>query len=318
MVTYPSDKDATVLIGKETTWGTAVVPAKTVGLLQRCNFTPTNNLRRVGSISTRVPQDIAEGKFAVPGELEFYLQHGRILEYAFGTVTHTPTSTDCKHTFDFADALPSFTIEKSYNLTTDICQRVAGAQVTTCRIASTLDNEVIITAGFQGKTIADSATASASSVDTIPTLKDYMASVTIDALATGVQSWEVNINNNLELLYGIGSRLPIAQAGRMRNVDFRFTKAFDSITEYEMFLGGVTPSGTTALTPKTITFLADNGVALGSGKKAVSILLTGCLFNDVGQPVEFDRFVFADFSGFAKAVTTANTYVVDNILEAAW
>ncbi|MCX8190561.1 MAG: hypothetical protein N3F05_05050, partial [Candidatus Diapherotrites archaeon] len=121
-MTYLS-KHAYVLIGKESAYGTPVSCTKDVGKVQNITSDFNNNYRKIRGISSSDVQEFITGIFEASGSLEVKYQHGRLLEYIFGSVSHTQTTNDWKHTFTLTEALPSFTLEYGFDSATDSIMR---------------------------------------------------------------------------------------------------------------------------------------------------------------------------------------------------
>ena len=142
-MTSQHSKNHTLLIGKETTYGTAVTPDRDIGLIQ--NFSPSDKRTLIKTYSTgsREIQDLITGKLDLSFDCELFLQH------LFGSVSHTQTTNDWKHTFSISTTLPSFTIEDSFNSTTDSVFIYSGSKLSEGTIS--IDTDGILT--FKGSGI---------------------------------------------------------------------------------------------------------------------------------------------------------------------
>jgi len=320
-----TSKHAYVLIGQESTWGTPVTADKDVGLVQNLTMNESNNLKEIHAITTVATQAIVAGKYTAAGTLEANFQHGRLLEYVFGSVAHAETTGDWKHTYSEADALPSFTLEDGYNSTSDSVQTYAGCRITSATIGLDLDGVITLSAEFVAKTVADTTSASSSVVSSLAPLPSYSASLktgtdSSEATVAEVQTARITINNNAggeANIWGIGSRLATGSEPNGRTYEFAFTLGFSNQTEYELFLGGTSPAGTSTPTVNSLVFNANNGVTLGSGRLELNIELANVSYESVSKKTSVGSYILLDVTGKATGIQ-ANTFSVDTITSTLW
>ena len=314
-------KHSYVLIGKESTWGTAVSCSKDIGLVQTVTLSEDNSLRRLHTIAKRNANQILAGRYATTLSIEALFQHGRLLEYAFGSVTHTDGTTDAKHTFSEADTLPSFTMETGFNASSDTTLTFAGCKVNSLTLALSLEGQLTMRADLIAKTVATGTSASASVVSSLTTFPDYMATIKTgseggETALGNVQSLEFTIRNNLEPLGKLGSRLIQDLQANEREYEFAFTMAFSSKDEYERFLGGSSPTETSTPTIPSVIIDINNGVEADSGRRQIYIKLSNCSYSAVRTPVVIRGYILQDFTGWAESISEVYTY--DNILSSNW
>ena len=127
-MTYPSQAHY-YLIGKETTWGTAVTADKDVGIVTDISDNLTREVIQNQGISSLETQNVTDGVVDIAQVLTLDFQHGRLCEYIFGTVGHAETSGDWKHTFTVNNVAPSLTGESGDNLAVDAVLASAGMLV---------------------------------------------------------------------------------------------------------------------------------------------------------------------------------------------
>jgi len=309
-----TSKQSYVLIGKESTWGTSVTADKDVGLVQNLSTDLSNTARKIFCLGTAEVQAIVAGRFEAGGSLEYKVQHGRFFEYIFGSVTHDDTNApDIKHTFAFAEDLPSFTLEDGYNSSTDTVKIFSGVKVGGARIRLELDNDLTVSADWLAKDVKPSDTASAKIVSTLPTLTSQMATVTIGGTtASEVQNVEITINRNTERIYGLGSRVAQGMSSREFSIDFSGTIGFRNKDEVERLIGG---SSVGEPTEFDFVLNVDNGETAGSGKRQFYIELTDCIYNTLSKTASVGDFVYIDVAGHGKL---SSCYMYDNITEANW
>jgi len=315
-------KHATFLIGQESTFGTAVTADKDVGLVQ--TFTPTDKrtIEEVYAAGSREIQELVAGKSVIDWDLEVNMQNGRLLEYVFGTVAHATTSADTKHTFSVATALPSFTTEYSFNSSTDEVFIYDGSKVNSSTIS--LDTNGIlkmkISGSSQGSSSATGA-ASAAVISSLAVLHFKHASLKTGTAASEtsvgkLQTFNLNIENNIEQVDAAGTFVMQEAIASNLKMSFDFTMMFENQTEYDIFQGGTTPQQSP--TEKSALFNANNGVALGSGRREFEIQLDGFLYEEAGTPLNVGETIIQSFKGTATALGSNECFYVDNISGAAF
>lgn len=318
MVNVNKGIHATILAKLETTWGTPVVPDRELGAITSFNQNDTQATEEVHALGQSKPQAIPAGKYTPKGSIEINMTNGRILEYALygGTTTHADTSTDCTHTFVYADDLPSVTIEESFNEATDEQHLWAGVYFQNPTISVAMDDYLKLRTDWIAKNVdVSGATATAAQVPTATPLRGFQAALDIGGSTIDyVQSWELSFNRNSNLLWGLGSRVPAAAGSNILNCDWRATVGFVDSTEHERLLGGTTASSGAPSSFAT-TFTADNGISLGSGELSLSIGLTSCQVESINKTVDLGDFILYDIAG--KGILGAGE-MVDQVLQAAW
>ena len=322
MATTNHSKVHTFLIGQESVYGTPVTADKDVGLVQ--NFTPSDKrtIEKNRASGSREIQELTAGKAEFNWDLELKLQNGRMFEYTFGSVAHALTSNDTKHTFSVASTLPAFTIESSFNTADDDVFIYQGSKVDTAVI--NLDTNGILKGTFSGiSQLPDTSTAAASAA-VISALK--VLAYKHATLSTGtagaessvgkLQTFNLNITNTLEPIDAAGTFVTQELSEGDFEMAFDFTMIFDSLTEYNIALGGTAPA--LAPTEKSALFNANNGVTLGSGRREFEIQLDGFLYEEVGVPTTVGEKVVASFKGTATGLGSNGCFYVDNVTEAAF
>ncbi len=315
-MTYPG-ATKTVLIGKETTWGTPVTADKDIGLVQEV----TDNLSReiiesmgLGAIDT---QKITSGMVDVGSSVTVDFQHGRLLEYVFGTVAHDATSTpDIKHTFTISNTPPSLTLESGNNLTTDTVLTHAGLIVESAEISTELDSTLKLKCDFKGKTTTSSDSASAAVLSSLSVFPHSLITVQInDVTATEVQSFSIKINKVIERSGGTGSNLYQQGHATELKIEWSGTLGFTAKTLQELWLGGTTPSATSDPTAYDVSLDATNGVAAASGLRQLFIDLENGIGTTFDEVATIGSLTFFDVAG---AATLKECYSYDNIVEGSW
>lgn len=312
-----------LLSAKETTWNTAVTPSKDIGIVQTWTPNFSNSFIERYSPSANAAQQITSGEVDITGSCNLLFQHGRVLEYLIGSVSHALTGSDTRHTFTVADDLPSMTVEEGYNSTgTDVVKRWAGVRMVSGTLDVSLGDVVKFDFNWLAGTMADSSTTQAAVISTLPLFRPVQATLTFGAAGSevtinDVQNFKFTVNNygGSQKLYGLTSRLPTAAEANMRSIKFSFTAGFRNITAWERVLGSTSPLNTGAeITASGLIMDINNGVTLGSGRRDIYIDLSGCQVNTYGKPMVFNDYVYQEFEGVATTIDSM--FSTDNISSA--
>ncbi len=312
----------TLLIGQESSFGTAVTADKDIGRVQ--SFTPSDKrtIEQIYASGSREIQELVAAKAEFSWDLEVAIQNGRLFEYIFGTVGHATTSADTKHTFSVATTLPSFTIEDSFNNTSDTVFIYDGSKINSSSV--NLDTNGLLkmsASGFSQGVDTSTASASAAVVSTLQTL--HFKHSTLSTGTAGaessvgkLQTFNVNFENNIENVDASGTFLTQEMVEANFLMTFDFTMMFEDLTEYNLFLGSTTAQQSP--TKKSALFNANNGVTLGSGRREFEIQLDDFLYEEVGTPVTVGESVVQSFKGIATDLGSNGCFYVDNIAGAAF
>ena len=97
-MTYPSSAK-TVLIGKESTWGTSVTTDKDIGVVQDITDGYVREVVPIHGLGKLDTQQMISNTFEPGGSMTYFFKNGRLLEHIFGSVAHAETSGDWKTKF---------------------------------------------------------------------------------------------------------------------------------------------------------------------------------------------------------------------------
>lgn len=323
MPTIGHSKNHTFLIGKESTYGTAVAGTKDVGLVQ--GFTPSDKkeIQRIYGSGSRLPQELISGLATLDFDMDVTFQNGRLFEYLLGSVAHATTGSDEKHTFSFAETLPSFSVESSFNLTTDQVYIYEGCVLLGGTVS--IDTGGVLSSRFSGRAEdVDTAGASASAavISSLATLHYKHLTLSTGVAASEVdvgllQAFSFTINNENTEVRDAGQVINVADLAGNMNMEFEFTIAFQTTTEYERFSGA---AASIAVSPTQFSMVinAHNGVTLGSGRREFYVQLDAINYSEVGTAVSIGDKVVQAFRGEATGLGSNGLYTVDNIASGSW
>ena len=320
-VDIPFNQHHALLVKIESVFGTATTPSRDIGLVETFNFDETNNVTAIDASGSREIQELADGQYAGTLKSTMKYQHGRIFEYIFGgTTTHAVSSSDIKHTFAVGTEVDSMSLGHSYNLTTDQLRIFNGVKVNNLTVNYALGQPIRVTWDGLVKSVDNTTTALTAVISSIPTLKSYNSSLSLgtdgaEAAVGKLESFNCTFANQLTRVDGSSDRESQAICSDTLLITFEFTKAFDSIAEYTIFLGGATPA-TGDVTAKSLVFNANNGVSLGSGRREINIDMAVTKLATSGEAKVLRGKVMQTFKGNATTIT--DMFTVDDITEANW
>ncbi len=315
-------KHATLLIGKEGTFGDAVSATKDVGLVQ--SFTPLDKraIEEVYGAGSRQVQELVAGKSEITWDLDVNIQNGRLFEYIFGSVGHSTTSADTKHTFTIATSLPSMTIEDSFNSGTDEVFIYDGSKINSATV-SLGTNEILklSASGMSQGSSSATAAASAAVISSLAVLHykhSTLSTGTADSESSvgKLQTFNLAIENSIEAVDAAGTFVTQEMVEANLKISFDFTMMFENQTEYDIFQGSTTPQQSP--TKKGVEFNANNGVNLGSGRREFNAQFTDFLYEETGSPVNVGESVVSSFKGTVTDIGTNGVFYVDNIASGSW
>ena len=315
-MTYPTQAK-TLVIGKEAFRGTAVSPTIDFGFLVT---DISDGLARevtesmsMGSLETqKINSGIVDVGMSVSGEF----QHGRFMTYVFGTAAHSDLGGgDLSHTFTVTDA-KSLTIESGQDSTVDTVLTHNGQLIESCEFSIELNGNLTVALEFKGKSTTSSASATSHVISTLPVFPHAACTIKINAVAaTEIQSASIKITKTVERSGGISSNLYQQGHETEFKMEFTATLGFQIRTFQELWLGGTTPSASANPTVFNFELIADNGVASGSGRRGVDIVMTANIGTEFSVDATLPGLIFATMSG-KGILSSAISY--DNIGTAAW
>lgn len=250
-----------VLYGEESSYGTATNVTSHLGLIQ--NFRPgvNNNLTmRHGYTGTgttaREPVNSVAGILDVSWTSEFDVVNWSFMKYVLGSVSGSDTKT-----YTPADTPPSLTVSHNINnpgsSPTDREEIYQGSVIDVCTIRCSVGEPVMAT--LEGMSQLVKYDSSLSSEVSLPSDDTYVfsgADIELpdnSSLNNIIDSVEITIRANWELLKGLGSRLTQNAIARALEYSVRFTVKYVDDTLINYALGAATPTATGKPTLNTLT-----------------------------------------------------------------
>jgi len=266
--------DATSLYGdEESAYGTAGSTITTpFGNGASVHVGLNNNTERLFALGDRNAQKLVTKKLDVSWDTNFSLGNAYFLKWVMGTISSSSGSGPYIRTYGEANTLPSMTIQNAFNLDTDSFHSILGAKVNSLTLNCNAGE--IATArmeGFAQKMVKTSTLGTTDSGDDEDPLIFSGASVRMGS-TTGldVQSLEISIGNNIEMLYGLGSRFATKAVAKGVEYSFKINEAYEDDTQQlDNFLGSDTQSVTSPANLATLIATFTNGLASTNTRELV-------------------------------------------------
>ncbi len=287
-----------VLISKETTWGTAVTPTRDIGLVQDITDTTNRGVIQISGLGAVDVKKIVTGTVSVAGSMLINAQHGRMFEYLVGTEVEANSGSDYRHTFTIASTPPSFTLESGENAATETNMTYEGCLAIGAELSIVLNGVLTLRVDFAGETVRSTATASAPVLDNLPVFPQALVDVKLNgSSATQVQSASIRFIKTFQGVAGMKSNL--LQAAYTTDLKFELsaTLGFTDKTEAELGLGAATPPATSDPSGIEFEINADNGTAFGSGQRNVQCVLENCQFSKIEKVASIGNITFLNLVG---------------------
>lgn len=312
------------LVGVESAFNTPVSPTKDLGIVSDWNSDENNNVFQIpAAAGTRELSGVEAGQYEATIPYNGSLNSGAIFELMFNQATDTATSTDYKHTFIDDDGsetlkndLGSFTFQENHDSTNDQTSKFGGCGVNSLSLTIELNSELKVS----GEVFAsghDTGTTAGTRVTTTTRPLIYVESSlsfgveASEATVTQVQSFSIDMVNNLERVpAGLGARNTAAYVAGLLELSGEFTKIFDSKVDLELFLGGASEA-TGVFTKNGLIFEANNGVALGSGRREFYVRVYGALLETKNKVIPESGPVEITFAW--RGTTLKDLYMVDQV-----
>ena len=319
MATFHS-KQNTTLVGKEVTFGTAVTTDKDLGLIQAVTPADKRGYTKVKAAGSREIQELVAGKSEPTFDFEVFQQNGRVFELLLGTKdSSTPTSGDNTHIFSIGTTIPSFTMEYSFDASTDSRFLYDGCKLSNGTIS--IDQEGILKVAVSGtaQSVTTNTTASAAILSTLNVLayKHLTLSTGTPDSETSVgklQSFSMTFENTPTPVDSAGTFEVQETVAGDSEITFEFALMFENLTEYEIFAGSTTPQ----IQPTAVGLVvnANNGVTLGSGRREFEVQLLGVQYEEAGTPLTVGEVIIQTFKGSATGLGTNLLFLVDTVTSA--
>lgn len=203
-----------ISLAKESTWGTAVTPTKSIIVRPTGGFKIDLDKKLLPGIRAQLQKNVAvvpgltkyEGEYTMDAYADYI---GYFILSAMGVdtpATHAGESIVYDHVFTEAATKPSLTIEEAIS---EHCRRYAGCIATGFKISAKKGEPIEFTPKLLGKSQATS-TQITGAYSTVASLYHSQGIVKIGGSTLNeVESFELEYSNGLEMVYSLGSVNPV-------------------------------------------------------------------------------------------------------------
>lgn len=312
--------------GFESTYGTSAASfPRPFGQGTKISVSRKNNMDRVFGLGARNASANVAKKYEGMASIEFMLGAGNTaighggaswLRAVLGAIPTDGGAAPYTHTYAESNTLSSFSIAHAVEQgTTDYVSTLTGCKVASCTISSAVDEiaTVKLECPFKADSMATSGIGSAVAPTETP-LTFAGGTLSVSGTDVGyVQSVELTINNNLEMLWGLGSRVASAGVEKTRTYDIKMTVAFSDVALLlQKFYGASAPIAETTGS-ETVKNLNPAGVACvltftngGATSATRSIVFTfaNMYLNEHTLPLDVNEVIKEDVTGWALSCTS--------------
>lgn len=222
-----------------------------------------NNTERLYGLGARNAQKLVTKRLDVSWNSDFALGNAYFLKAVLGTKGAESGAGPFGRTYSENNTCPSITIRNAFNLDTDSEHDLLGAKVNSMALSCNVGEIARCRLeGFAKELVKTSTLSATSSGDTEDPLIFSGASIKLGS-TTGldIQSFELTIGNNMEYLFGLGSRFATKGVEKAREYSFRINEAYESDTEnLDNFLGSNTQSQTSPANLTALVATFTNGL----------------------------------------------------------
>jgi len=307
--------------GFETTEGTvAATFPRPFGHGTKLSISRKNNMERVFGVGARNASANVAKKYEGTASVEFMLgagdtaiAHGGAswLRAVIGAAPTDGGATPYTHTYAESNTLASFSIANAVEQgTTDYVSALIGCKVQSCTISAAVDEvaKVRLEVPYRTESMATSGIGSAVTATETP-LTFAQGTLSVNGTTVGyVQSVELTITNNVEMIWGLGSRYSTASSAKTRTYDIKMTVAFSDVSLLlEKFFGKAATVAATdlaTLNPAGVACVLtfDNGLAAANSRKIV-FTFANLFLNEHSLPLDVNEVIKEDVSGYALSLT---------------
>jgi hypothetical protein len=300
--------------GYESTEGTVAASfPKNFGPGSKITINRKNNMERVFGLGARNASVNIAKRFEATATVEYLLSANS--SWVRGILGAIPTDAGAgpyTHTYAESNTIQSFSIANAAELgTADYVSALIGCKVQSATISFAVDEiaKVREEIQYRTETLATSGIGSVVAATEEP-LAFQHGTLSVAGTTIGyVQSGEFTVSNNVEYVYGLGSRYSTATVPKTRTYDLKFTCRFSDVSlAMEKFFGkaaAIAATDLATLNPAGVTCVLtfSNGGAT-TALRSVVVTLANLYFDTHNLPLDIDEVVTEDVSGYALSCTS--------------
>ena len=302
-----------VLYGAETVYNTPVAVNTHIGLLNSFKSNIANNLAEnrgfVGTTSGgRDVVKFTAGKLDLSGSFDFKITNWAFMEYVLGTVAGSDP-----YTYTGANIPPSITIAHNIDnpgsSATDLEETHSGTVIESVSIKSAVGEVTSCSVEFKSAlAVVDTTLSSQVALDDEDVYNFSGGSIELPSgtdLPNIIDSIDVSIKNNQEILFGVGSRLGVNALPKERNYNIKVSLKYLDNDLITAALGATTP--TSDGTPTEYATLVLNFV---SGTRSMTMTFSGVPITDFAMTADLNEVIGEDISLTAKTLSAVEDNTV--------
>ncbi len=256
-----------------------------------------NNVESVYGLGSRNATKLVPKNFEGLATVEFALSNPWFFRAVMGTVSSTGTAP-ATHTFAEANTIPSISVENNITIDTVSKAHLLGAKVNQCTISASVNEIARVRLDL---IYSDEAHATSAGTYVAPTFEVFTFAHGSFELPNGttiaeVQSAEVVITNNAQMVYGAGNRRGSQCVVKNREYSARVSAAFEDATKGLHLLYGQATGPLTNTVPAEsadleLTF---TNSLTGANKRAITMTFTGAHLDEHNLPQDPTALIIED------------------------
>ena len=309
--------------GFETTEGTvAATFPRPFGQGAKISISRKNNMDRVFGLGARNAAANVAKKYEGTASIEFLLGAGMTaignggaswLRAVMGAIPTDSGATPFTHSYAESNTQVSFSIANAVELGTgDYVSALIGCRVRSCTISAAVDEiaNVKLDVQYRTESMATSGISVSPNMPTEEPLSFAGGTLSVNGTTVGyVQSVELTINNNVDFVWGLGSRYSTAAVPKTRTYDLKMSVKFSDVSLLlEKFYGKAATVAATdlaTLNPAGVACVLtfDNGLTVINTRKIV-FTFANLYLNEHNLPLDVNEVIAEDVSGWALSCTT--------------
>lgn len=266
-----------------------------------------NNIEKVYGLGSRdstslVPKQY-EGNFSV----DFVMASPWFLKAFTGKNPSKAGAGPYEYTYTENGTVGSFTLENGFDLDTDRSIFLKGCKCNNMTITAAVNEVAKVKMDGNYKSEEKAASLTAITSETFEPYCFVQGSLQFPSGTTigDVQSCEISMTNNIEGVYGLGSRFNTAQIPKQADYSFRVTAAFEDPTKLlDLFYGSASgsPAGTVAETASLVFTFSNSGT--GTAARIVTMTFANLKIDEESLNQDPNEVIKEDITIQARTMTS--------------
>lgn len=313
---------AYVNYGFESAYGTVASSfPRPFGQGVKMSVTRKNNMERIFGLSARNAQANIAKKYEGSANVEFILGAGNDsiddggaswLRAVMGAVPTDGGATPYTHSYAESNTLASFSIASGVELgTADYVSNLIGCKVKTCNITAAVGEVVNVKLDvlYKTETLSTSGISAQVQSNEVP-LTFAQGSLSVNGTTVGyVQNVDLTIDNDLEMVWGLGSRYAQAAVEKTRKYDIKMGVEFTDVSLLlEKFFGkaaAIAATDLATLNPAGVACVLtfDNGLS-GINSRKIVFTFANLYLDEESLPMNVGEVIKEDVTAWALSCTS--------------